>query len=226
MVGRQAALVLGITAVLWLPVQAAQADTPAPNGGDAVQPVSPTPTQPPPPAPRQIPAPPLASADPPAQPAATGQWVYTDQYGWVWMPYGDRYVHVVPGDDPPDMYLYDPPYGWCWVSAPWIWGCGPLPFFGGLGWGRFGWWGNGYGHWGGFAARYRNDGRAGWGGRSGGFGGRSGGFGGRSGGFGDRSGGFGGRTGGSGDRTGGFSGRTGGWRGGGGGGTHIGGHAR
>src|SRR5262245_83795 len=27
----------------------------------------------------------------PAQPSASGQWVYTQQYGWVWMPYGDQY---------------------------------------------------------------------------------------------------------------------------------------
>src|SRR5437870_4409488 len=31
-----------------------------------------------------------APASPPPQ--QTGQWVYTSQYGWVWMPYGRQYV--------------------------------------------------------------------------------------------------------------------------------------
>src|SRR5579859_2681336 len=38
---------------------------------------------------------------------ASGQWVYTNQYGWVWMPYGTQYVeegHY--GDDSPYEYVY------------------------------------------------------------------------------------------------------------------------
>lgn len=173
---RQAALViLAFTATLSLAAQAGQADVSVQTMDDPVQPSTPAPNQPPPP-PRQIQAPP-AHPDPAPAPVP-GQWVYTDQYGWIWMPYGDRYTHVVPGDEPPDMYVYEPSYGWCWVSAPWIWGWGPLPFFGVLGPVRFGWWGNGFGHWNGFSGRYRSWGRTGWGGRPG-WGGRAGSWGGR-----------------------------------------------
>src|SRR5689334_13672626 len=41
--------------------------------------------------------PPDTSAPPPPQAQAgvpQGQWVYTQQYGWVWMTYGDTYVYV------------------------------------------------------------------------------------------------------------------------------------
>jgi len=166
---RQAALViLALTATLSLAAQSDQADVSVQTMDDPVQPSTPAPSQPPPP-PRQIQAPPAGRADPAPAPV-TGQWVYTDQYGWIWMPYGDKYTHVVPGDEPPDMYVYEPSYGWCWVSAPWIWGWGPLPFFGVLGPVHFGWWGNGYGHWYGFSGRYRSWGRSGWGHRPGGWG--------------------------------------------------------
>jgi hypothetical protein len=137
-----------------------------------------------------MPAPPSARPDAPAQAPIPGQWVYTDQYGWVWMPYGNQYTRVSPGGDPPTMYVYGPTYGWCWVSAPWVWGWGPLPFFGVYGTVHFGWWGNGFGHWYGFAGRYRSWGGPGWG-RGGwgrpGYGGYRGGFrGGYRGGYGFR----------------------------------------
>jgi hypothetical protein len=184
---RQAALVfLAITATLSLAAQAGEANVSVQTGDDPVQPSTPAPTQAPPPPSGPIQAPP-AHAEAPAQPPVPGQWVYTDQYGWIWMPYGDKYTHVVPGNEPPDMYVYEPSYGWCWVAAPWIWGWGPLPFFGVIGPVHFGWWGNGYGHWYGFSGRYRTWGRTGWGGRSGwggrpGWGGRSGAWEGRPGG--------------------------------------------
>ena len=60
------------------------------------------------------------------------------------------------------MYVYYPAVGWCWVVAPWLWGFGPMPFFGIYGPWHFGWYGHGYGHWYGFAGHYGN---AGWGGR-------------------------------------------------------------
>jgi len=99
--------------------------------------------------------PPAAQAQPPAQPSEPeaaqedqgppGQWVYTSQYGWVWMPYGDAYTSVPPdGWGEPYEYAYVPVYGWEWVVAPWIWGWGPWPFFGGVGPIYFGWYGHGW----------------------------------------------------------------------------------
>lgn len=83
------------------------------------------------------PAPPANPPQPPAQPQATaqqqtpaGQWVYTQQYGWVWMPYGDRYSYIPPdGVGEPYLYVYYPAYGWTWLGAPWVWGIGPWPYF-------------------------------------------------------------------------------------------------
>jgi hypothetical protein len=124
------------------------------------------------PAPEMTPPPPPASPGPPVEtappleqeqvsaPPASGQWVYTGQYGWVWMPYGAGYTYLPAGGSVPDMYVYYPSFGWCWVVAPWVWGLGPRPFFGVYGFARFGWYGRGFGHWYGYAPRY-----AGWGGR-------------------------------------------------------------
>ncbi len=128
-----------------------------------VQPPSPAPTNLPPPPSAEVPAPP--SGEPEAseqQVASTGQWVYTDQYGWVWMPYGDAYSYVPPNGAVPDMYVYYPAVGWCWLVAPWLWGWGPMPFFGVYGPWHFGWYGHGYGRWHGFVGHYGN---VGWGGR-------------------------------------------------------------
>jgi hypothetical protein len=74
-----------------------------------------------------------------------GQWVYTQQYGWVWMPYGDAFTYVPPdGYGEPYEYVYATPYGWTWVVAPWVWGWGPWPFFGVHGAFRFAWFGHGW----------------------------------------------------------------------------------
>jgi hypothetical protein len=123
--------------------------------------------QPPVPSPEVAPPPPLASPVPPSQallpapengttaaPPVAGQWVYTDQYGWVWMPYGAQYTYLPPGGAAPDMFVYYPAYGWRWVVAPWVWGLGPRPYFGVYGVVRFPWYGRGFGHWYGFAPRY------------------------------------------------------------------------
>ncbi len=76
---------------------------------------------------------------------ASGQWVYTQQYGWVWMPYGDGYTYVPPsGEGEPYEYVYYPSYGWTWVVAPWVWGWGPWPYFGVVGPWHFGWYGHGW----------------------------------------------------------------------------------
>jgi hypothetical protein len=122
--------------------------------------------QAPPPPPETFVSPPQVapSVPPPAAVAAPapvdGQWVSTAQYGWIWMPYGDRYTYLPAGGVAPDMYVYYPAFGWRWVVAPWVWGLGPQPYSGVRGVVRFAWWGHGFGRWYGFAPRY-----AGWGGR-------------------------------------------------------------
>jgi hypothetical protein len=107
-------------------------------------PIETAPVQPPTAQPRQQPpAPPAAPPALPqaqvqvqgpvqAQPSATGQWVYTQQYGWIWMPYGDQYAYTpqdTGGTVYPSEYVYYPAYGWTWISAPWIWGWGPRVYF-------------------------------------------------------------------------------------------------
>jgi hypothetical protein len=85
-------------------------------------------------------APADVTATAPVAPPPEGQWVYTEQYGWVWMPYGNAYTHIPSdGNDPPYIYVYEPALGWAWV----VWG--PVPYFGIFGGVRFGWWGHGWG---------------------------------------------------------------------------------
>lgn len=94
--------------------------------------------------PEQPPAPPVQQQVS-SQSSQTGQWVYTQQYGWVWMPYGDTYSYVPPsGEGEPYEYVYYPDYGWTWIGAPWVWGLGPWPYFGLWGPGRFGWYTHGW----------------------------------------------------------------------------------
>ena len=86
-------------------------------------------------------------------PRATGQWVFTSQYGWVWMPYGNQYVDEgYSGAPSPYAYVYTVSVGWSWVAAPWLWGWGPYPYFGIRGPRYYGWYrglyrsGYGWGH--------------------------------------------------------------------------------
>src|ERR1700690_1250014 len=96
---------------------------PAPQ---AVQPSSAAPDLQPPAPPAQPPNPPAQSQAEPRmqqpqmqqqpmvanQGAGAGQWVYTDQYGWVWMPYGDQYTYEGSANDTsPYAYVYYPSYG-------------------------------------------------------------------------------------------------------------------
>jgi hypothetical protein len=88
-----------------------------------------------------------------AAPPRTGQWVYTGQYGWVWMPYGQQYVDEgTYGAESPYQYVYCVGLGWSWVAAPWLWGWGAYPYFGVWGPHHFGWYrglyrsGYGWGH--------------------------------------------------------------------------------
>jgi hypothetical protein len=145
-----------------VPDQAAEQPAEPP---DAVQPPTPAPGQLPPAPPAQPPAPPQDAAEqqtqvPGAQAPgqATGQWVYTGQYGWVFMPYGDQYVYEGNASDQyPYSYVYYPTYGWAWLAAPWLWGWGAYPYFGVRGPSRYSWhhglYRSGYG-WG----RYRGGG--------------------------------------------------------------------
>jgi hypothetical protein len=115
------------------------------------------PPQAPPPMPMEAQPPPPAEMAPQAAPAPAGQWVYTTQYGWLWIPYGQQYTFV-PGDPRvfPDQYVYYPVYGWRWVVAPWVYGYGPAPYWGAPGVRFFAWYSHpwfkvgGYWGWGGY----------------------------------------------------------------------------
>ncbi len=122
--------------------------TPAPNEAPPQPPANP----PPPPsgqaAPQaQAPAPAPQIAPPPAPEAQPGgQWSYTAQYGWVWMPYVQSYTYVTPGADLAWMYVYRPTFGWAWVEAPWVLGFGPRPYWGYWGPRRFYWYAHPWWH--------------------------------------------------------------------------------
>lgn len=112
----------------------------------------------------EAPAPAPAPSAPPAQ---AGQWVYTGQYGWVWMPYGSQYVNEgVYGSATPYAFIYSVSFGWRWCAAPWLWGWGPYPYFGAWGPSHFGWYrglyrsGYGWGHYRGGYPRYSGGGTA------------------------------------------------------------------
>jgi hypothetical protein len=109
--------------------------TPPPQAPDA-----------PPPAPEATPAPPPQQDQPQAQaaPAPSGQWVYTQQYGWIWMPYGANYTSIPYGYDYPVTYAFQIGIGWSWIAAPWVYGWGPWPYFGVAGAFAYPWYGWGY----------------------------------------------------------------------------------
>src|SRR5574341_214239 len=113
------------------PTAAPSEPPPAPQYGDTYEN---------PPAP-----PPEAQAEAPAA-APAGQWVYTQQYGWIWMPYADAYTYApANGYGVPYAYVYYPAYScWTWIAAPWVWGFGLWPFFGAFGPVRFAWYGHGW----------------------------------------------------------------------------------
>jgi len=112
------------------PIAPDQAQQPAPDEA----PMQAPPDEQPPPPPARPPAPLVERARPapaqPAPPSASGQWIQTQQYGWVWMPYGDQYVYTPEGGGAyPYGYVYAPAYGWTWLAAPWVWGFGPRIHF-------------------------------------------------------------------------------------------------
>jgi hypothetical protein len=126
------------------PAEAAPAEGPPP-------PEAP-PSQPPPPPPQDSQPVTVAGASQPGA-APAGQWVFTNQYGWLWMPYGQPYTYI-PNDSQvfPNQYVYYPVYGWRWVVAPWVYGYGPCPYWGGFGPRYFAWYAHPWfrvgGHWG------------------------------------------------------------------------------
>jgi hypothetical protein len=110
-------------------------------------PASPQPGELPPAPPAQPPAAPQPQVQAQvAAPVPPGQWVYTQQYGWIWMPYADAYTRVpANGYGEPYAYVYYPAYQtWTWLAAPWVWGIGPWPVFGAYGAVGFGWYGHGW----------------------------------------------------------------------------------
>ncbi len=82
-------------------------------------------------------------APPAPPPSSGGQWIFTDDYGWVWAPYGDQYLTYAAGDASSDLctyeYLYYPTTGWTWLAAPWVEGLGVAPYFGRKGSRHFSW---------------------------------------------------------------------------------------
>lgn len=118
---------------------AAAQGVPATGTSQAAQPVQPSSPEPrdlPPPPPQEIPPPPQEQQEP----AATGQWIFTAQYGWVWMPYGSEYIAPATiAGYAPYAYIYHPFDGWVWLAAPWVYGWGVSPYFGSHGPAAFAW---------------------------------------------------------------------------------------
>ena len=115
---------------------------------NAAQPSSPAPNQNPPLPPDQPPPPPSVTqapenTAPQSQPAPSGgQWVYTAEYGWLWLPYGSQYVYAPPYDGAyPYSYAYYPLHGWLWLYSPWVWGWGIRPYYGWYGPRHYVWYG-------------------------------------------------------------------------------------
>ena len=90
----------------------AQADTAATAQPEAS--ATPAPTTATTPAPAPVPT--VVVAPPTPVVPAEGQWVYTDTYGWIWVPRGATSVIV---QEQPYVYLYTPVYGWTWYGSPW-----------------------------------------------------------------------------------------------------------
>jgi hypothetical protein len=116
----------------------------------AVQPSTPMPSRLPPPPPARLPAIRMHAGYVQPAPAVVvtsasvgGQWIYTGQYGWVYMPYGDEYLYTTMAAGAyPYAYVYYPSHGWRWLTAPWVLGGGPHPYFGPRGALAFGWYRN------------------------------------------------------------------------------------
>jgi hypothetical protein len=119
-------ILIAFAALLCAPDSQAQTDDAASDEAAASAPSPPpeaVPSQPP----ATLPAPPAPTEQ---APPPTGQWTYTSQYGWVWIPYDQAYTSVSPGAGVAYEYVYYPTFGWRWVSSPWVFGFGPSPYWG------------------------------------------------------------------------------------------------
>src|ERR1700722_2185040 len=47
--------------------------------------------------------------------SADGQWSYTSQYGWVWLPYAQPYTYVAGDGGIAYQYAWYPSWGWRWL---------------------------------------------------------------------------------------------------------------
>lgn len=103
---------------------------PAPPSAPPPPPSETSQSAPPPQPAATAPAPPAVQPAPVVQAEATGQWTYTTQYGWIWMPYAQQYTYVSPDGGAAYEYAYYPNGGWRWVYAPWVLGWGPSPYWG------------------------------------------------------------------------------------------------
>lgn len=93
------------------------------QGGEPATPAERDPAAPPDAS--QAAPPPAPSGEPPAAPDPEGRWVYSAQYGWIWVPYAGPYAQVPPpGYGTSHVYVYYPSYGRTWVAAPWVWAPG------------------------------------------------------------------------------------------------------
>lgn len=101
----------------------AQEGAPAPPPPMAAAPEPPAETPPPPSdAPVYDPNATPEAAPPPAEWTRDypgGRWVYTIDYGWIWIPTQAQSVTV---ETVPYAYLYTPTYGWTWYVSPWGFG--------------------------------------------------------------------------------------------------------
>ena len=76
----------------------------------------------------------------------SGQWVFTQEYGWLWLAHDQRYAHVAANparrfgySEVAYEYAFHPASGWRWVVAPWILRFGAVPYWGALGPEGFAW---------------------------------------------------------------------------------------
>jgi hypothetical protein len=117
--------------------QKPQTQTAAPQAAPAERPPAPPAEAPPPPVGPEKEARP--APEPPATPS--GQWVYTQQYGWVWAPYGSQYS--TEGTGGTYVYVYYPAVGWTWLVSPFAWDWWPWPYYRPYGyWGSYWPWGH------------------------------------------------------------------------------------
>lgn len=105
----------------------------------------PLPTTPQPvdkPAPTAAPAPPVLQqqqqpttppTSPPTPEVPAGQWVFTQQYGWVYAPYAQAYTYVPADTAYAQSYVWRVGLGWAWLASPWVFSMGPRPYWGNYG---------------------------------------------------------------------------------------------